>query len=308
MKKIFAVLMSIALVAISMSACSSTEKIDFENIDYSNTITDTGSVDIITFNVAAPWGNAFKGTSSSKRVERFAKIVKFTQPDSVGTQEMNSKWVEKLAEILPEYACYGVERGGDSSKKKSEMNAIFYLKDKYDLIDSGTFWLSETPEKESRYEGAGCNRICSWVVLENKISKKQYIHLNTHLDNASEDAQNYGANVIVEQLKEIQKKYNYIPVFITGDFNQDESGNAVKTILDAGFSNSADFDNAKAVGTYHDWGKITDEERAKQKAIDFVFVSKKSTNGVTAYRVVDSMIDDKYISDHFGVWASFSLK
>lgn len=308
MKKIFAVLLSIIIVALSMSACSSTEKIDYENIDYSNTVSNTAGVDIFSYNVAAPWGSAFKGTSSSKRVERFAKLVKFTQPDSVGTQEMNSKWVEKLAEILPEYACYGVERGGDSSEKKSEMNAILYLKEKYDLIDNGTFWLSNTPEKESRYDGAGCNRICSWVVLENKLNNKQFIHLNTHLDNASQDAQNFGAEVIVEQLKEIQKKYNYIPVFITGDFNQDESGEAVKTIIDAGFTNSSDFNKDRAVGTYHDWGKITDEERRKQKPIDFVFVSNKSTNGITSYKIVDSMIDDKYISDHFGVWASFSMK
>lgn len=307
MKKIISILMSILLIACSFAACSKERTVDFDNIDFTAAIQNQTNLKILTFNVAAPWGNALKGTSSSKRVERFANIVKFTQADSVGTQEINEKWVNKLEELMPQYASYGIERGGDSSKKKSEMNAIFYLKDKYNLIDSGTFWLTETPEKESRSDGAGCNRICSWVVLENKSSKKQYIHLNTHLDNKSEEAATFGAKVIAEQLKSIQTKYSYIPVVITGDLNQTSSGDAYKTIINAGFTESFSALNKDPKATYHDWGKISEEELAKQKPIDFIFVSKDSTNGFTSCAVVDGTPDGKMISDHYGVTATIAL-
>ena len=64
----------------------------------------------------------------------------------------------------------GCSAAATGSEKTSEMCGIFYLKDKYELLDSGTFWISETPDEESKYADAGCNRICSYVVLQNKTT------------------------------------------------------------------------------------------------------------------------------------------
>lgn len=138
-------------------------------------------ISAVTFNVAAAFGEKLDGTSSAERCDRFASYMNSIKPDIIGTQEMNSIWLEKLKSTMPDYENYGVKRGGDSEEKNSEMNAVFWNKTKFSAVEKNTIWLSETPEKESKYtytdkDGnhceAGCYRICSYVVLLNKQNGK----------------------------------------------------------------------------------------------------------------------------------------
>lgn len=253
--------------------------------------TEPGDVSVVSFNCAAPWGNIIKGTGSGARVKRFAAYMNAVKPDSLGTQEMNSDWMEKLAELMPDYDSYGVKRGGDDSEKKSEMNSIFWLKDKYDCVDKGTFWLSETPDEESRYSGAGCHRICSYVILENKETNERYIHMNTHLDNASDDARVFGANVIAQKVKQFKSEYAGVPIILSGDFNDYLNGPACSVIADELSANKAD------TNTYHDWGKRTEGE-----PIDFIFTNAKASECV--------VLNDKtngFVSDHYGIYETISF-
>ena len=112
------------------------------------------------------------------------------KPDLIGTQEINSYWLSDLKNELKDYESYGVKRGGDSEEKNSEMNAVFWNKNKFSLLDKNTIWLSKTPNKESKYTyldengkeaEAGCNRICTYVVLTEKETGKTLAFLNTHL-------------------------------------------------------------------------------------------------------------------------------
>ena len=89
-----------------------------------------------------------------------------SKADSIGVQEATPEWMATLKETLTDYDYVGVAR--DDGKNQGEYSAVFYLKDKYNLIDSGNFWLSETPETPSLGWDAGCNRVCTWAVLENK--------------------------------------------------------------------------------------------------------------------------------------------
>lgn len=79
----------------------------------------------------------------------------------------------------------GREGGTDSSCGEAE--AIFYSKIRFTLIDSGTFWLSDTPESPSKYEESNQKRLCVWVLLEDKSSGKRFVHMSTHLDNHGAD-------------------------------------------------------------------------------------------------------------------------
>lgn len=287
MKKLLSVLLSAVLIISVFSGCSqlvqSTFCLEQEELD--------ADVRIVSFNVAAPWGNAIKKTGSNARVQRFAIYMNAVHADSIGTQEMNSVWMEKLTELMPEYDSYGVQRGGDDSEEKSEMNTIFWLKDKYDCVDKNTFWLSETPDTESRYEGAGCHRVCSYVVLENKSTGDRYIHLNTHLDNASDEARVFGAGVILEKIDELKQTYNDIPIVLSGDFNDYLDGPAAKQL--AAVFNAEDSDK----NTYHDWGNITDG-----KPIDFIFTSGE----IISYEILNNT-DNGYISDHYGIYQAIQF-
>lgn len=249
-----------------------------------------------SFNTAAPWGNLLEGTYTSRRACLFAEQINDVLPDTLGVQEINSDWVKRMEELLPQYAYYGVKRGGDGSEKTSEMSGIFYLKDKFSLIESGTFWISDTPQKESHFEGAGCNRVCSFVVLENKNTKTRFVHFNTHLDNSSEEAQNLGGELIAQYAEKMSEKYSGIHIVITGDFNQYSNGKGCTALTNKGFQNVGESFGGNELLTYNAW------TREKSGApIDFIFINGKFT--AKDYSVIHYDNAKSNVSDHYMITA-----
>lgn len=293
MKRILSVLICTALTACVLAGCSKGE-------EYAFTPAANEGVAVVSFNCAAPWGSLTDSTLSSSRVKRFAAYMNSVCPDSIGTQEINADWLEKLESLMGDYVSYGVARGGDDSEKKSEMNALLWLKDKYDCIEKDTFWLSETPESESRYEGAGCNRICSYVVLQNKESGEMYIHMNTHLDNASDEARRFGAQVVMDKAAALEEKYPDTALILTGDFNDTVDSlpyNLItQSLTDSFYTVRGDTEERKS--TYTDWGDLEDT----QQPIDFIFTNRSALD----YCVLDDL-SNGYVSDHYGVYSVIDL-
>ena len=260
-------------------------------------IENNDNILVASYNTAAPWGNLLKGTYTTRRMHLWANQLNNTLPDSLGVQEINSFWVADLKELLPQYDYYGVKRGGDRNEEQSEMNGIFYLKDKYNLIESHTFWISETPDKESRFEGAGCHRVCSYVVLQNKSNGFIYIHLNTHFDNTSVEAQNLGGRLVSKCAENLAKKYENAPIVITGDFNQYSDGESVQLLNNKGYTNASGWVKTP---TFHGWGEVEDIE-----PIDYIF-----TKGFTAsdYKVHNDVNTPSHISDHYMISATLKAE
>lgn len=256
-------------------------------------INNTESVFVASYNTAAPWGNLIEGTHTTRRMHLFAQQINNTLPDSLGVQEINSIWTRDLQELLPQYEYYGVKRGGDENEQKSEMNGIYYLKDKYELLESNTFWLSDTPEVESKFDGAGCYRICSYVVLESIKTGFTYIHMNTHFDNSSVEAQNLGGKLVCEYAEALAKKYENVPIVITGDFNQYSNGESVKLLVNEGYINT---NGGDTTATYHGWG-----ENPHTEPIDYIFVKGFT---VSDYKVHTDTGARSDISDHYMISVS----
>lgn len=260
---------------------------------------------VVSFNVASAFGTSFEDTDSLQRAERFADYIKIVNPDSIGTQEINSYWTDELKELMPGYDFYAVQRGGDSEEKNSEANAVFWLADRYTALETNTFWLSETPEVESKYtyvdengetQEAGCNRICSYVVLQNNETKDMYIHMNTHLDNSSEQARVFGANVILNKIEELKAQYgDSVNVILTGDFNETDDGEAYKCI--SRVLNDCTDEN-KQQATYQEWGY----RQTGDKPIDFIFTSGDGKN----YNVLNDL-SLGYVSDHYGIYSEINF-
>lgn len=262
---------------------------------------------VVSFNVAAPWGSSFDDTASDERINRFADYMKATSPDLIGTQELNSEWLNKLGELLPEYESYAVKRGGDSEEKTSEMNGIFWNKNLFTAVKTETFWLSETPEKESRFtyidkngeeKEAGCNRICSYAILKDN-NNELYAFLNTHLDNSSKEAINFGAELINKKIEQIKTEYKgEIKIILSGDFNQTADSDAYKTTA-SNLINSQLINN-ELKATYQEWGY----RDTGCLPIDFIFTS--SNMKVTGCGYLDDL-SEGYISDHFGIYSDFQI-
>ena len=95
--------------------------------------------------------------------------------------------------------------------------AIFYLKKQFKLLNSGTFWLSETPEQVSKGWDAACKRTVTWVQLQEKSTGKTFFYFNTHLDHLGDTARRESVKLIARLIDE--KVPAGMPVILGGDMN-----------------------------------------------------------------------------------------
>ena len=221
-------------------------------------------------------------------------------PDSVGIQECTVLWYYTLRILLPEYAFVGV--GRDSGKRDincGEMSAILYRKDKYELVDSGTFWLSETPNEVSHGWDGACNRICTWVLLKNKETGKLYAHVNTHLDHVGPEARTNGLKLVREKALSFT-----VPTVVTGDFNFSEGSSLYNQLVSDGLKDTkhlaSDSDNGF---TYHGYNA---DNMTGGNPIDFICVNNAVTD-VKSYKVIRDKHNGEYISDHFPIYSDMVI-
>ena len=136
-------------------------------------------------------------------------------PDSFGVQEATQIQMQYILEALPEYAYVGV--GRDNGATKGEYSAVFYLKEKFKLLESKTFWLSETPEEVSVGWDAALPRICTYAQFKEHTTGRVFWHFNTHFDHVGKAARANSALLIIEKIKSLVSTES---VFVlTGDFN-----------------------------------------------------------------------------------------
>lgn len=220
-------------------------------------------------------------------------IIKKYLPDTFGLQESHNNWMRYLIKSLPEYDYVGV--GRDNGRKLGEFSPVFYLKDKYEVVETGNFWLSETPNKPSFGWDAACRRICSYAVLKEKATGKTFAHYNTHLDHKGEKAQINGALMIADRAD----TFKGMPTVVTGDFNVHPDSKPYASIVSAGFTDARDIAQEKNdVETFHWFG-------GSKQMIDFVFV--KNVKSVKSLYTITDTYDGKYPSDHYPVLAEVEL-
>ena len=102
------------------------------------------------------------------------EMIRREAPDVFGVQEGLIDQLHYIDAECPQYARVGV--GRDDGAEKGEFMAVYYLRDRFELLDSGTFWLSETPDKVSRGWDGACNRTVTWVELKDRKSGKEFFY------------------------------------------------------------------------------------------------------------------------------------
>lgn len=159
--------------------------------------------------------------------------IKKHAPDVIGFQELHAPNLVVYREELPGYArllgpAYGTE-------KLEEFAAIFYDPDRFEELDAGGFWLSDTPGKSSASWGNEVVRSVNWAVLRCRRTGVAFLHTNTHLDHASERARLEGNKLIVRQTAETLENHGHPPTVVTGDFNCRPGSEPYKAFLEHGF-------------------------------------------------------------------------
>ena len=218
-------------------------------------------------------------------------------PDSFGVQEATEEWMKILSDNLGDrYAFIGKAR---DDSKDTEYSAVFYLKEKYECLDSGTIWLSDTPEEfGSKFISSSLPRIATWAVLKNKENGKVYTHINTHLDHILEKARVQQAEVLSEKIAELKKLGT---VVCTGDFNSDEGNDAYNKMTEILSDTKYIARESDKGRTYHNYGRVL----FGKKPIDFIFVSEGTE--VSRYKIIDEQIKGMYLSDHYGICVDLTV-
>ncbi len=256
------------------------------------------SFNVATFNIRyANPGDS--GNMWASRAPVIENLIRFHDFDVFGIQEGLKNQIEDMSAALPEYSRYGV--GRDDGIDAGEHSAIYYKKDKFKLLKSGDFWLSETPSKPGKgWDATCCNRICSWVCLQSLQSKKRFYLFNVHFDHQGVVARVESAKLMLQKIKEIAGNE---PALFTGDLNGDRSSEWYLTIA-----------NSDIVKDVHSAVKYPYENNSSFNSfktprgtavIDHIFMSKQFK--AQKWGILTDSYFGKYPSDHFPVMAKVVL-
>lgn len=236
--------------------------------------------------------------SNENRLPRTLKMIEKHSPDSLGVQEADKWWTDSLEEALPQYARVGTYR--DDGISLGESCSIFYLKDKYELVDSGDFWLSETPKTPSWGWDTACPRIVTYAILKNKTTGFVYAHFNTHFDHVGKVAQSESVPLLASRIAAIAPD---IPVVVTGDFNVSEGSEIYNKLVSCGLKDTKFMaEKHDDCATYHDYNPFV----FNTKPIDYIFTNAYCSS-VKSSTVDSNMIDLVYPSDHFPIIVELTL-
>ncbi len=239
------------------------------------------------------------------RGPRLRVILEKYAPDLIGFQEATPQWMGWLRQNLVGYESVGV--GRDNGRDKGEFAPVFYRADRFQVKDSGTFWLSPTPDRVSGPAwSAACTRICTWALLEDSKGGL-VLHMNTHTDHVSVEAMCRGGSLILERLRDIRRRYGDIPAVVTGDFNGEEHSSvyAVMTGEDSPVADSKYLaaEQINACGSFHNFLRVDVE---KHTPIDYIFVTPDRMD-VNTYRVVTENPGGGYVSDHYAIFIDANI-
>lgn len=259
-------------------------------------IAEEPSFRLATFNIRRPGDKS--PHSWRERKSRCLEIIRQNKIDIYGIQEGYHYQVKDLTDNgIFRY----IGHGRNDFKEKGEFTAILYKKDRFELLDGGTFGLSEKPHIPGyRSWKTAYPRIASWGLFKDKKSGRKFLYYNTHLDNVRELARINGSRLIIAHAG---KNAPGTPVVLSGDFNDVPDSPTWNTAA-AFLKDSCRVSRKSHSGplyTFHDYGK-----EKSPFPIDFIFVSGAFT--VREHQTIDTRFPEGFASDHFPVAVTLYLK
>ncbi len=269
-------------------------------------------VRVMSFNIR--YGTANDGENRwPNRREMVFDVIRDHKCDVVGLQEALKFQIDEICDAVPGLGMIGV--GREDGKAKGEYSAILYDRNRFKVDESGTFWLSDTPDVPGSITwGNACTRICTWARLVEKTSGRAFYAFNVHLDHVSQPSRERAAVLLAQRLRGREPSD---PFVVTGDFNVGE-GNSVVTYLKgaARLGGGGQWEHANPipmvdtfrvrhpdagdVGTFNGFRG----RRAGEK-IDYVFAPAEAK--VHDAQILRDKVDGRYPSDHFPVIARLRL-
>ena len=283
------------------------------------TSTPVEKIKVGSYNIRLQSGDRGTPNAWDERKADLADFIKQLDLDAFGLQEVCPEQADFLTNSLPHYVMVGVHR--EDGKRKGEASPVFFRKDRFDAIKSGTFWLSETPDVPgSKSWKTACTRVCSWMLLKDKKSGKTFCFANTHTDHISALARKNGMLLIIERMKRFAPAGT--PIVFTGDHNCTETTEPAKAVsaLLKDTLYATETPPAGPWRTFNGWkwkdSEISIGEALKMQPnareepgprIDYIYVSEGIKVKSHASRADARPNTKLYPSDHFPVTAEIEL-
>jgi len=257
-------------------------------------LTILAAIHIMSFNIRTATPN--DGTNAwDYRREACVAMIDSIYPDVLGMQEVTPKMDAYLQDNLTRYS--HVMQGRRPGMKADEGCPIYWRKDTYELVQTRTFWLSETPEVMSKGWDAAFERVATYVVLKNKNTGQQLIVFNTHLDHIGVQAREQSVRMIADTLRVLGS--NNIPMFIMGDMNVSPDNPSIAPIY-----NYMQWSQKEAKQTTDDY-TFTGFDNKGHQIIDYIFYRNAFAE---KFEVIKDTSRVPYLSDHRPILATFEVQ
>jgi endonuclease/exonuclease/phosphatase family metal-dependent hydrolase len=290
-----------AVLVLTIAACLGTSPTSRANPD---DISAAQSLHVMTFNLR--YDNPRDGPNAwPNRKDWVASLIRFHEADVVGVQEALAHMLTDLDSRLPGFARVGVAR--TDGKEKGEFSAILYRTDRLEVVESGTFWLSPTPEVVgSKGWDANLERIATWARFRDRRTGCRFVHLNTHYDHIGEIARQESSRLIRRRLTTLA---NGAPIVMTGDLNAVPTSIAYTALtrdtIDGAIPPLRDGFHVSRAGHYGPTASWTDFKAIEPgRRIDYILVS--SSVDVLTHAILPDSWDGRFPSDHLPVMASLA--
>ena len=247
---------------------------------------------IISYNIR--YDNNWDIENSWKiRRNKISQILVQYSPSIIGIQEGLLNQVQYIDSSLIDYDYVGV--GRDDGKKKGEFCAIYFDTTRYVLLKNSTFWLSETPDTISVGWDAALERICTYGLFKDRITKEEFWVFNTHFDHIGVVAREKSSELILKRINKIN--HRSLPVILMGDFNSIPNSSPVKEIKTE-LSDALQISLEKLQGPRGTFNGFN-EDLPIEKRIDYIFTNDLKVLSYT--HINDRLNNNRHISDHLPV-------
>jgi endonuclease/exonuclease/phosphatase family metal-dependent hydrolase len=253
---------------------------------------------VMSFNVRMPSPGDGDNRWEQRR-DLMVETVRAMDPDLMGTQELFKMQGDYLVEKLPAYRWFGVSRRGND---QDEHMGVFYKPGKLQVVESGNFWLSETPDKPGSMSwNVTLPRMVTWALFEVRATRQRFYYYNTHFPHRREDAaaRLECARLIAARAAKLPKD---VPFLLTGDFNSPAEGDTYNVfagaLQDAWLTAAHRFG---PTGTFNGFKGTSTGPR-----IDWIFY--RGMKGALQAHTVQLNENGRYPSDHFPVFAVLDLR
>lgn len=237
--------------------------------------------------------HASDGPNSWEMRKAFAlEVIGSRNPDVICFQEMTALQRDFFAAELAGFTWLGTP---DHPTRSDPVNSIFFRTDTFNLISSGSYWLSRTPHiAGSKFWRSRCTRLVTWIQLEDAAAATKYRIINTHLDHISQPARVAQAKVITRDCARLPDNTRQI---LAGDLNCDASNRVINLLSKAGFK-----DTYEAIHGTDNPGMSChafkgEQHRSALGKIDWILV--KGPINVTGAEIIKDSVDGRYPSDHY---------